>query len=243
MTSLKDILNNINWQTVSREHPLGKLEGECLDIRPLLDHLSIDYNNVEKTERPDFIVNGTIGIELVACYPHNYEKGVKSVHTDAYLNRVSVEYKKYLDSIGLRYWVTINYKDDIVYNNKIRESIPNFAKEVIAELEEVRKGVERSDFKYIWGASFSPLSINEITQMRAMWVPEINYKALQDTISGKDNLLPSFKSENTMISQWWLFIKCTDIVETKNISEFEIISSYDKVFLFISHDNKLIDLK
>lgn len=243
MSNLKNILDNINWKGVSREHPLGKIEAECLDIRPLLDTLNIDYARVEKSERPDFILDRSIGIELVSCYPQNYDKGVKSIQTDAYLDRVCVEYKKYLDTLGLYFWVTIHYNDNAVFNDKIHDSIPKFTREVINELEEVRLNGAKDNFKYIRGATFHPFNINEVTQVRAMWVPDISIESLVDTIKHKEALLTSYKKENPHINKWWLFIKCTDHVETSNIKKEIFSSSYDKVFLFVSKDFKLIDLK
>lgn len=219
LLNLKVILDSIKWEGVSREHPLGKIEAECLDIRPLLDTLNIDYARVEKSERPDFILDGKTGIELVSCYPLNYEKGVNSIHTDAYLDRVAVEYKKHLDALGLHYLVFIDYKDDIVYDDKINETIPEFANEVINELEEVRQNRPRHNLKYIWDATFYPFNVSEVTQVRAVVVSDINEAALIDTIKRKVALLASYKMENPQINRWWLFIKCTDIVETSNIKK------------------------
>lgn len=144
---------------------LEKMEAECLDIRPLLDTLNIDYARVEKSERPDFIMDGSIGIELVSCYPHNYDKGVKSIQTDAYLDRVCVEYKKYLDTLGLYFWVTIHYNDDAVFNDKIQDSIPKFTREVINELEEVRLNGAKDNFKYIRGATFHPSILTKLLKL------------------------------------------------------------------------------
>lgn len=159
MVNLKTVLENIEQDKVSREHQLCKKDAECCSIRALHDHQSIVYSRVETSERPDFLIDGHIGIEMVSCYPHNYGKGVKSVHTDACLNKVSVDYKKMLDGLGQHLFVSVDYKSD-VYEKKIDVSMTQFAKEVIDELEEVQYDIEHYDFKWILGASFYPCSLS-----------------------------------------------------------------------------------
>lgn len=242
MTTIDDIISKINRDDVSSEHPLTKTESECFWIQPLLHHLGIDLNRVEKSERPDFIVDGHIGIEMVGCYPLNHSKGVCSEVTEVYLNLVSIEYKKHLDSLGLHFLVTINYKDNVVFNNKIKVKPVKFTQDVIAELERFRSNPKYLHFKYINGASFRDNSINVVKYFRTEWVADIDKNALVETIDSKNKKLSQYKQLNPQLNQFWLFLYCPDMVELNETVGDYVKSSFDRTFIYVSLDAKMVEI-
>lgn len=200
---------------------------ECCILKPLLNHLGLDFSNVKSQERPDFIINETIGLELV-----RYSKDCAKLERKSNLNKLYKELETELHPhIGD---CALNFKFKKRY--KKTQEIKAEKEELIKEITALKNGeISKTDAKLVSYFSYCEipdLDRCEITPTSAEWHEPLRLDEIKPCIEKKIQKLDDYKKENSNCNKFWLLVEITDFNLDIGKFKFESTIGYDKIFFF-----------
>ena len=215
---------------------------ELCQIGKLLGTYFNEFNIINVTEKPDFIIsNGkeTIGLE------HEHILDFKSKSEEGFYENIceKVELNLQQEASMPNFLFTLFLKRNL--NFKINDK-----NKIISELTELIKTyiftdkLRENDFvKRIYKQKHSQKAV--IPNFGAYMQKEITDELIQEFITKKENKVNVYRKNSVQI-QWLVLIignTGSSSYEVNNFTKVNIKSKFDKIFLYEDFDNKLYELK
>lgn len=221
-----------NKQKILELCQIGKLLGTYLN----------EYEIINVTEKPDFIIsNGkqNIGVEheLILDTKYKAEEGFY----ENICEKVETNLKN--DSSLPNFLVNLYLKDNLSFKIKDKNNLIEKFTEIVKEFVLSGKLTPNNLVKNAYKMKHSQKNVN--VNFGAYMQQHITKDMILEYVAKKEKKISSYRN-NTGLPQWLVLViggTGKSSFEVNNLFSIELISDFDKIFLYEDFDNKLYELK
>lgn len=215
---------------------------ELCQIGKLIGTYFNEFKIVDVTEKPDFIIsNGkqNIGLE------HQLILDTKLKAEEGFYENIceKVETRLKEDSLLPNFLVNLYLKDNLTFKINEKDNLIEKLTELVKEFVLTGKLIPNDLVKNAYKMKHSQKKVN--VNFGAYMQQQITKDLIFEYIAKKEKKYPSYR-QNTGLSQWLVLViggSGKSSFEVNNLINIDIISDFDKIFLYEDFDNNLYELK
>ncbi len=215
---------------------------EICQIGKLLGTFFNEFEIVNVTEKPDFIIsngNKKIGVEheLILDPKYKAEEGFY----ENICEKVEMNLKN--DSSLPNFLVNLYLKDNLTFKIKDKNNLIEKFTELVKEFVLTGKLIPNELVKNAYKMKHSQKNVN--VNFGAYMQQHITKDLILEYIAKKEKKCSSYR-QNTELPQWLVLViggTGQSSFEVNDLFSIEIISDFDKIFLYEDFDNNLYELK